>query len=210
MVRSMLKDKNMPKSFWAEAVMCAVYLLNRCPTKSLDTKTPQEAWSTHKPSVNHLRVFSSIAYIKVPEARRTKLEDKGEKCILDQTKASRSVKLTPEEETREVATEPQIPRDQQTPQRGSLSPQRYDALLPIECDFSDMRPRGTRSLEDLLIGYSDSDWGRDLDERKSTTAEYVAACSVVMVSGSRMCYSTWDFHKLIPQRSTSTIGQRLH
>ena len=54
-----------------------------------------------------------------------------------------------EEETREVATEPQIPRDQQTPQRGSPSPQRYDALLPIECDFSDMRPRGTCSLEDL-------------------------------------------------------------
>ncbi|TXG72507.1 hypothetical protein EZV62_001086 [Acer yangbiense] len=124
-----------------------VYLLNRCPTKSLDTKTPQEAWSSHKPSVSHLRVFGSIAYIKVPDARRTKLEDKGEKCIL--TKASRSTELISEEETREVATEPQIPRDQQTPQRGSSSPQRYDAPLPIERDFSDMMPRGTRSLEDL-------------------------------------------------------------
>ncbi|TXG67211.1 hypothetical protein EZV62_008486 [Acer yangbiense] len=175
----------MPKSFWAEAVLCAVYLLNRYPTKSLDTKTPQEAWSSHKPSVSHLRVFGSIAYIKVPEARRTKLEDKGEKCILvgygdrtmgyrlynpitkkvifsrdvifeeneswnwDQTKASRSAELISEEETREVATEPQIPRDQQTPQRGSSSPQRYDAPLPIERDFSDMMPRGTRSLEDM-------------------------------------------------------------
>ena len=72
----------MPKRFWAEAVLCAVYLLNRCPTKSLDTKTPHEVWSTHKPSVSHLRVFGSIAYIKVPEARRTKLEDKEEQCIL--------------------------------------------------------------------------------------------------------------------------------
>ncbi|TXG67122.1 hypothetical protein EZV62_008397 [Acer yangbiense] len=146
----------MPKSFWAEAVLCGVYLLNRCPTKSLDTKTSQEAWSSHKPSVSHLRVFGSIAYIKVPEARRTKLEDKGEKCILvgygdrtmgyrlynpvtkkvifsrdvifeeneswnwDQTKASRSAEWMPEEETREMATEPQIPRDQQTPQRTGL------------------------------------------------------------------------------------------
>ncbi|TXG68000.1 hypothetical protein EZV62_009275 [Acer yangbiense] len=67
----------------------------------------------------------------------------------DQTKASRSAELMPEEETREMATEPQIPRDQQTPQRGSSSPQRYDAPLPIERDFSDMMPRGTRSLEDL-------------------------------------------------------------
>ncbi|KAL5816417.1 hypothetical protein ACOSQ3_024795 [Xanthoceras sorbifolium] len=185
MARSMLKDKNMPKSFWAEAVLCAVYLLNRCPTKSLDTKTPHEVWSTHKPSVSHLRVFGSIAYIKVPEARRTKLEDKGEKCVLvgygdrtmgyrlynpvtkkvifsrdvifeeneswnwDQTKASTSTELVHEGETREVATEPQIPRDQQTPQHGFPSPQRYDAPLPIEREFSDMRPRGTRSLEDL-------------------------------------------------------------
>ncbi|KAI9173958.1 hypothetical protein LWI28_009353 [Acer negundo] len=185
MARNMLKDKNMPKSFWAEAVLCALYLQNRCPTKSLDTKTPHEAWSTHKPSVSHLRVFGSIAYIKVPEARRTKLEDKGEKCILvgygdrtmgyrlynhttkkvifsrdvifeeneswnwDQSKASRSAELIPEEETRQVATETQTPRDQQTPQRGSPSPQRYDTPLPIDRDFSDMRPRGTRSLEDL-------------------------------------------------------------
>ncbi|KAL5764713.1 hypothetical protein ACOSQ2_017307 [Xanthoceras sorbifolium] len=39
-------------------------------------------WSTYKPSVSHLSIFGSIAYIKVPEVRRTKLEDKGEKCIL--------------------------------------------------------------------------------------------------------------------------------
>ncbi|TXG68743.1 hypothetical protein EZV62_003678 [Acer yangbiense] len=48
-----------------------------------------------------------------------------------------------------MATEPQIPRDQQTPQLGFPSPQRYDAPLPIERDFSNMMPRGTCSLEDL-------------------------------------------------------------
>lgn len=82
MARSMLKDKDLPKRFWAEAVQCAVYLLNRCPTRSLKSKTPQEAWTTYKPSVGHLRVFGCIAYAKVPEANRTKLEDKGVKCIL--------------------------------------------------------------------------------------------------------------------------------
>ncbi|XP_058198441.1 uncharacterized protein LOC131313960 [Rhododendron vialii] len=82
MAKSMLKDKDMPKRFWAEAVQCAVYLLNRCPTKNVQSKTPQEAWSTHKPGVGHLRVFGCIAYAEVPEANRTKLEDKGVKCIL--------------------------------------------------------------------------------------------------------------------------------
>ncbi|KAL0334640.1 UNVERIFIED_CONTAM: Copia protein [Sesamum radiatum] len=60
MARTMLKSKEMPKEFWAEAVACAVYLLNRSPTRSLEKITPQEAWSGWKPSVKHLRVFGSI------------------------------------------------------------------------------------------------------------------------------------------------------
>ncbi|KAG6433435.1 hypothetical protein SASPL_105049 [Salvia splendens] len=32
-------------------------------------------------SVAHLRVFGCIAYAKIPEARRIKLDNKGEKCI---------------------------------------------------------------------------------------------------------------------------------
>jgi transposase InsO family protein len=35
MTRSMLKTKRMPKEFLVEVVDCAVYFLNRCPTKSL-------------------------------------------------------------------------------------------------------------------------------------------------------------------------------
>ena len=40
MTRSMIKEKGLPKSFWAEAVVCAVYLLNRNPTKSMKNVTP--------------------------------------------------------------------------------------------------------------------------------------------------------------------------
>jgi len=79
MVRSLLKAKKLPKQYWAEAVLCAVYLLNRCPTRSLQVITPQEAWSGHKTSVTHLRVFGCVAYAKIPDARRTKLDDKSEK-----------------------------------------------------------------------------------------------------------------------------------
>ena len=45
MVRSMLYCKKLPKSFWAEVVACAIYILNRCPIKSVRDKTPEEAWS---------------------------------------------------------------------------------------------------------------------------------------------------------------------
>ncbi|KAK2980783.1 hypothetical protein RJ640_009568 [Escallonia rubra] len=81
MARSMLKSKNLPKEFWAEAVDCAVYLSNRCPTWSVWNQTPQEAWSGYKPSVSHLKVFGSIAYVHVSDQQRKKLDDKSEKFI---------------------------------------------------------------------------------------------------------------------------------
>lgn len=57
MARSMLKQKHLPSSFWGEAVCTAAYVLNRCPTKSLNGKVLEEVWSGIKPSVGHLRVF---------------------------------------------------------------------------------------------------------------------------------------------------------
>ncbi|KAK8921048.1 hypothetical protein KSP39_PZI020906 [Platanthera zijinensis] len=81
MARSMVKEKGLPKMFWAEGVQCAVYLLNRCPTKSVKFMTPFEAWSGWKPSVKHLRVFRCVAHAHIPDQRRKKLDDRSEKCI---------------------------------------------------------------------------------------------------------------------------------
>ena len=66
MARTMLKEKGLPKTFWAEAVYTVVYLLNRLPTKAVQNKTPIEAWSGQKPSAKHLRVFDSICYAHIP------------------------------------------------------------------------------------------------------------------------------------------------
>ena len=41
--RSLQMTAGMPRRFWGEAVMTAVYLLNRSPTRSLHGKTPHEA-----------------------------------------------------------------------------------------------------------------------------------------------------------------------
>ena len=77
----MLKSKKLPKEFWTKAVACVVYLSNRSSTRSVWEKTPQEAWSGRKPSISHLRVFGSIAYVHVPDERREKLDDKSERFI---------------------------------------------------------------------------------------------------------------------------------
>jgi transposase InsO family protein len=94
MTRTMLKEKGLPKQFWAEAVACSTYLLNRCPTKSVKNVTPQEAWSGYKPSVAHLKIFGCLAYSQVPESKRKKLDDRGEKCIfLGYSEESKAYKL---------------------------------------------------------------------------------------------------------------------
>ena len=82
MVRSLLANKNVPKNFWPEAVNWSVHILNRCPTFSVKNMTPEEAWSGRKPAVDHFRVFGCIAYVHVPDPKRKKLDNKGEKCVL--------------------------------------------------------------------------------------------------------------------------------
>ncbi|GJS40666.1 retrovirus-related pol polyprotein from transposon TNT 1-94 [Tanacetum coccineum] len=93
MVRSMLKSKNLPKEFWAEAVQCAVYIQNRCPRVKLMDMTPQECWSGVKPTFSYFKVFGSMAYARVPDQTRTKLDDKSKKYIFigydDRSKAFR-------------------------------------------------------------------------------------------------------------------------
>ena len=60
MVRCMLTKKTVPKELWSEAVNWTVHLLNRFPTLAIKDKTPEEAWSGLKPSVEHFRVFRCI------------------------------------------------------------------------------------------------------------------------------------------------------
>ena len=72
------KDKFMELD---KLVDCAIYLSNRCPTKSLNGMTPQKAWSRRKPSVSHLKVFRSIGYVLVDNQVRTKLDDKCKRMI---------------------------------------------------------------------------------------------------------------------------------
>jgi hypothetical protein len=54
----------MPTAFWGEAMMTAVYILNRSPTMALNGRTPYKAWHGRKPAVSHLRVFGCLAFGK--------------------------------------------------------------------------------------------------------------------------------------------------
>ena len=76
MARCLLKSMQVPGKYWGEAVKAAVYILNRSPTKSLNGKTPFEAWFGKKPGVKHLRTFGCLAYVKKVGPGVTKLSDR--------------------------------------------------------------------------------------------------------------------------------------
>jgi hypothetical protein len=71
-VRCILGKKCL-KELWEDVVDYAKYLLNRFTTKYLCNIIPKEAWSLHKPNIDHLRVFGNVAYAKIQEEKRTKL-----------------------------------------------------------------------------------------------------------------------------------------
>lgn len=56
-------------------------MLNRSPTYAVKDITLEEAWSGNKPNVDHFRIFGCIGFAHIPDQRRTKLEDKAEKCV---------------------------------------------------------------------------------------------------------------------------------
>ena len=80
-IRSMLVDSQLPKSFWAEALVAAAYLRNRSPTMTVETKIPFEALYGEKPKVGHMRVFGCTAYSLIPKDKRQKLDAKMRNCI---------------------------------------------------------------------------------------------------------------------------------
>ncbi|GKE62796.1 ribonuclease H-like domain, reverse transcriptase, RNA-dependent DNA polymerase [Tanacetum coccineum] len=77
----MMKATNMPQNVWAEAVRHAIYILNSVPTKALEDITPHAAIKQRKSNLENLRIFSCIAYAKVPSQHLTKLDDRSIKMV---------------------------------------------------------------------------------------------------------------------------------
>src|SRR5882724_2864737 len=79
--RTMLKDSDLGKDLWGEALLTQIYIRNRCPSNTLPNNvTPYEKVFRHAPSIGHLHIFGSKCFIKVPDESRTKLYDKAKEC----------------------------------------------------------------------------------------------------------------------------------
>ena len=80
-VRSMLSHAKLLKSYWVEAMLTVVYLINWSPSVPLKGDVPQRMWTGRSVSYQHLRVFGYLAYMHVGKYQRSKLESKSKPCI---------------------------------------------------------------------------------------------------------------------------------
>ena len=81
MARNKMEANNLSNEYWVEVVTIVVYIMNRCLTKSVKNKFPQESWIGMNHIVSHLKNFGCVAYAHVPDELRKKLDNKGHKCI---------------------------------------------------------------------------------------------------------------------------------
>ena len=77
-VRCMLSHAQLMKSYWAEVVSTACYLINCSPSLAIEKKIPQEVWSSSHATYSYLKIFGCPAYAHVDNG---KLEPKLVKCI---------------------------------------------------------------------------------------------------------------------------------
>ena len=77
----MLAHAKLPKTFWAEALMTATYVMNRSPLVPLDSDIPQWVWNGKDVSYRHLRVFGCLPFVHVAKDQRGKLDPKSRSCI---------------------------------------------------------------------------------------------------------------------------------
>jgi transposase InsO family protein len=80
-VRCLLSHAKLPKHFWGEALMTAVYLINLSPSYPLQGDVPNRVWYNKDVSYDHLKVFGCKAYVHIPQDERSKLDSKTRQCI---------------------------------------------------------------------------------------------------------------------------------
>ena len=67
----------LPLFLWGYALETAMYILNLVPSKSVP-KIPWEMWTRRKPSLQHLQMWESPAYVL--KGKISKLETRSEVC----------------------------------------------------------------------------------------------------------------------------------
>jgi hypothetical protein len=81
MARSMMNERNIPQTYWVEAIHTAVHILNKAHLRPHSDKTPYELWFGRPASIKHFKVFGSTCYIKNNDENIGKYDDRADEGI---------------------------------------------------------------------------------------------------------------------------------
>jgi transposase InsO family protein len=76
MVRCMLSQSLLPKSYWGEALLYATTIRNSSMTTNIDKCPPSQTWSGRPCTYSHFHIFGQKVFAHIPNAKRTKLDPK--------------------------------------------------------------------------------------------------------------------------------------
>lgn len=81
--RCLMREAKIHRRYWPEVIKTAAYLKNRTIANTVENKTPYEIFFGVKPNVEHLKIYGSRVYVRVPEVlRKSKWDDKAQLGIL--------------------------------------------------------------------------------------------------------------------------------
>jgi hypothetical protein len=93
LARGILLGTGLPNWMWGYAVKTACHIRNRIPVRPKGL-TPEEAYSSKRPHIGHLRVFGCLAYIHIPYQTRDKLDNTSMlTCLVRYMESSRQYRL---------------------------------------------------------------------------------------------------------------------
>lgn len=81
--RCLMREAKIHRRYWPEVIKTAAYLKNRTIANTVENKTPYEIFFGIKPNVEHLKIYGSRVYVRVPEVlRKSKWDDKAQLGVL--------------------------------------------------------------------------------------------------------------------------------
>lgn len=81
--RCLMREAKIHRKYWPEVIKTVAYLKNRTIANTVENKTPYEIFFGIKPNVEHLKIYGSRVYVRVPEVlRKSKWDDKAQLGIL--------------------------------------------------------------------------------------------------------------------------------
>lgn len=178
MARCMMIRSGVSPVFWAEAVMAANYIRNRCPTNSLEGKIPYELWSDRKVNINHLRVFGTKAFVVNKTVSRGKLEErsiegslvgyseqtKGYRVYIPKTRkviVSRDVRFINEADELVIAS----PNENFSEEERNMDCEQIDILFPINEEINESQEMDEHSVNENQNMDEDEERNDNLERR---------------------------------------------